>query len=331
MIDARIAALAAFLFLGTAGASAAPNLVFEEKDHDWGFIEQGKVATHTFRIANDGGDPLTILEVESSCECTVPKVSKNEILPGGRAQIDVTFDSKRFTGSVTKELTVRSNDPDEPETILRLYANIKPGILTEPSLVDLGLVPRGASRSATLRITAADGTPFKVLGTQAGLPFLGARVATPAGGGAAASTSFTLEVTAAQGGQPGPFTDFIQIATDHPRTDTLQVTVKGEIESLFQLTPERIAFGSQRAKKQKLGEVKIVYRGEGAVKFTGAASSTPSLLAELKPSPGGREATLEVFLSGDAKTGRLSGTITISTDAGAQPTIPVRVVGTIQG
>lgn len=331
MNEARIAALATLLWILPGQAVAAPKLVFEEREHDWGLIEQGKVATHTFRIANSGSDPLTILDVESSCECTVPKVSKNEIAPGGKAQIDVTFDSKRFTGSVTKELTVRSNDPDEPEAILRLYANIKPGILTDPAMVDLGMIPRGGGRTATLRITAADATPFKVLGAVTGLPFLSARVVTPEGGGAAASTSFTLEVTAARGGQPGPFTDFLQIATTHPRTDTLQVTVKGEVESLFQLTPERLAFGSQRAKKQKLGEVKIVYRGEGSVKFTGASSSTPALQAELKPASGGREATVEVFLTSEARNGRLSGTITITTDASAQPSIPVRVVGTIQG
>ena len=324
----RVAAMILGLTFLPVAAQAGPHITFQELQHDWGEIDQGSVATYSFDFVNDGDAPLELYDVQSSCECTVPTPSAKKIPAGGNAQIDITFDSERFTGNVTKEITVTSNDPTQPEVLLHLYATVRPGVLVEPATVEMGVIPRSGGAHQTITLTASDGTPFQVKELSMGLDFLSAHL-TPESDAAKTATRFTLDVTSSAGATPGPFTDFLQIATTHPTGDSIQVMVRGEVESLFKVEPERISFGTTKGKDQKLGEVMISYLGSGSIKFIGTESSTPGLRAELDSS--GREAHVDVFMTDKVKAGRFSGTITVKTDNPEQPTLPVRVVGYVRG
>lgn len=101
------------IFFGLCFPAAAlqAQLVFEPDTWDFGTIEEsdGRVS-HTFTGVNRGDKPLVILDIVTTCGCTVPAFSREPILPGGRTQVTVTFDPFNRPGAFAKELGVYSTE-----------------------------------------------------------------------------------------------------------------------------------------------------------------------------------------------------------------------------
>jgi len=314
-------------------ALAAPELQLTETEHDWGDINQGVVATYTIHVKNAGDAPLEILDAKSSCECTVPTVQTKIVSPGATGDILVTFDSKRFTGKESKEITIYSNDPAHGESSFHFSANVIPPLSITPEVVDLGEVPRAGGITRTLTVNATDKKPFKITGVKTGLPFIQSQVS--GGAAAAGATTYTISLTTSAGAPPGPFTDFLVVTTTHGSGDTLQAVVKGEVETVFQSDPAGLAirFGSRVPKNNdKLGELKLSYVGKGTAHFLSAVPSSPAIRAELKPENGGTTATLTVYLTDKAASasGRFTGSVMVKTDNADQPEVSVKVLGYIR-
>ena len=66
--------------------------------------------SHTFVGKNTSKKPLIILNVVSSCGCTVPYFSKKPILPNENFEVRVLFDPKDRPGMFTKDLGVYSHE-----------------------------------------------------------------------------------------------------------------------------------------------------------------------------------------------------------------------------
>lgn len=100
-----------------AKAEVFPNMAFEETEHDFGNIPQGKEVEHVFTFTNTGDAPLVITNATSSCGCTVPTYPKNEpIQPGEKGEMTVKFNGSG-KGQVTKTVTVSANTEEGKERI----------------------------------------------------------------------------------------------------------------------------------------------------------------------------------------------------------------------
>ena len=93
-----------FCTLRALAAPAQEALVFTPDAWDFGTIreEQGRVS-HTFTGENRSERPVVILDVVTSCGCTVPQFSRKPVLPGEKTQITVTFDPANRPGTFSKE------------------------------------------------------------------------------------------------------------------------------------------------------------------------------------------------------------------------------------
>ena len=114
-----------FSSLTAEEVASAPVVNFEEKTFDFGEINQGDEVEHTFTIKNSGQRDLIIRRVKTSCGCTAvtPEkkiISKNESVP-----LKVKFNSRGKRGRQNKSITVITNDPKNPTTILRVSSNVK--------------------------------------------------------------------------------------------------------------------------------------------------------------------------------------------------------------
>jgi Protein of unknown function (DUF1573) len=105
-----------------------PKIFIKETFKDLGEIYQGEVVDYTFEVANKGKSDLMLRRAYGTCGCTVGKVSSEPIKKGKKGFVSVRFDSKNLFGNQTKTLTVISNDPENPYTILTIKAKIvEPG------------------------------------------------------------------------------------------------------------------------------------------------------------------------------------------------------------
>ena len=100
---------AANLFMDST--SKFPKIAFVNLQHDFGKIRKGEKINTSFHFKNIGMKPVQILQVQTTCGCTITEWSKTPIASGGTGEINVTFDTtvKDMTGKQTKTLLVISN------------------------------------------------------------------------------------------------------------------------------------------------------------------------------------------------------------------------------
>jgi hypothetical protein len=106
-------------------ADDGPLLSWEKANFDFGDIPQGEKVEYTFRFSNTGTEPLMITNVTTQCGCTAPKGwPRDPVLPGGRGEITIIFDSSGKSGRVNKVATVMSNAANKDEAQVLLSGNI---------------------------------------------------------------------------------------------------------------------------------------------------------------------------------------------------------------
>ncbi len=102
----------------------APVVSYDSESFDFGDIKPNTKNEHTFNLKNTGKMDLVIRDVKSSCGCTAVSPSKNMIGAGESVPLKVVFDSTGKSGRQNKTITVITNDPKNPTTILRISSNI---------------------------------------------------------------------------------------------------------------------------------------------------------------------------------------------------------------
>lgn len=90
-----------------------PVLTLEKSTHEFGDIYQGDVVEHTFKFTNTGNQPLLITNIATSCGCTTPQWPRDPIMPGGKGELKVGFNSAGKMNKQTKVLPITSNSVTE--------------------------------------------------------------------------------------------------------------------------------------------------------------------------------------------------------------------------
>jgi len=102
----------------------APVVSYDMETFDFGDIKPGTKSEHIFNLKNSGKMNLIIRDVKSSCGCTAVSPPKNMVASGETVPLKVVFDSTGKSGRQNKTITVITNDPKNPTTILRISSNI---------------------------------------------------------------------------------------------------------------------------------------------------------------------------------------------------------------
>lgn len=89
--------------------SVYAEIVFDKEIHDFGAVERGEKLSYTFSFRNSGNENLLVKNITSSCGCTVAKWTRNELVPGGKGEIEVTFDTHGKSGKQLKTVMIETN------------------------------------------------------------------------------------------------------------------------------------------------------------------------------------------------------------------------------
>jgi len=149
---------------------------FPKVVHDFGEVKQenGSISTE-FMFRNTGKGRLKILDVKTSCGCTAPEWTKDEIPVDGTGIIKVTYDAGNRPGEIDKAISVKTDG--EPEyTVLRIIGNVIPrpaqpeDYFSEVSgkwrfyrkHVDIGKVKHDSVGTTTYQIYNSTNQPFEI-------------------------------------------------------------------------------------------------------------------------------------------------------------------------
>jgi len=108
-----------------AQTQSFPVMEFDEKQFDFGTVEEGEVVEHTFAFTNTGEAPLIVSNAVSSCGCTVPTWTKEAIAPGEQGEMVVKFNTRGKPNKQMKAVRITANTQSGRETI-RIKAFVNP-------------------------------------------------------------------------------------------------------------------------------------------------------------------------------------------------------------
>lgn len=127
--------------------------------HDFGVVRSDEVVEHVFRLENTDPVPVRVIDVLSSCTCTVPEVrvvhpdgtvtrgdarSREEVAvvpPGGILEVTVRLDAAQVRTKNTDKLSMvrlRTDSPHNTFPRLEVHAFVEQLVQATPPEIDLG-------------------------------------------------------------------------------------------------------------------------------------------------------------------------------------------------
>jgi hypothetical protein len=231
--------LAAGLASGALAQGSKPRAVFKETSHDFGKVKQGDVVSHEFVFKNDGGAALVVDRVETTCGCTAALVSEKTIGPGKEGKIKTTFDTRGYSGRLSRYIYIVSNDSENPRRELSLVADIEvppaARIDVDRYNVEMGLVLEGESPAARIVIKSGGERELKVEMANETVQFF-------SGGKPLVSPFFLpsgesreIEVRFPPQSKPGVNRDYVLLKSNDPVRSTLSIYVSRYVVSRKEL------------------------------------------------------------------------------------------------
>jgi hypothetical protein len=127
-------ALYAALFLGMSTVAQA-QLAWEKTELDLNPAAGADAVVANFKYENKGTTPINIKAVRTSCGCTTAALAKNTVAPGEKGEIVATMKIGDRTGMQQKTVTVETDDPKAPSTVLTFKAMIAQILDLQPAFV----------------------------------------------------------------------------------------------------------------------------------------------------------------------------------------------------
>jgi hypothetical protein len=115
--------------------SARAELKWEQTTLELHPTPADKQAVGHFKYQNAGKTPVRFKSVHASCGCTTAQTQKDEVPPGGTGEITATFNIGDRTGLQVKTVTVETEDPTSPKTVLTLRTIIPQQLEISPTFV----------------------------------------------------------------------------------------------------------------------------------------------------------------------------------------------------
>jgi hypothetical protein len=140
-----------------------PKIFIEKSEQDLGLMDVQEIRHFSFPIKNIGNAPLHIERVKVSCGCVHMERTKNVIDPGSIAHIQGTFDSRNYNGEVSRSITISTNDPDNPRTILLLKAKVQKQLDFIPNSISIDLKDKKKKIMQTIKIIHPAEKSFSII------------------------------------------------------------------------------------------------------------------------------------------------------------------------
>lgn len=322
-------------------AEKAPRLMLVEPVKDFGTVPRGDKLDWSFLVKNTGNADLQIIAARPSCGCTVADFDK-VIKPGQTGKVTAHVDTTNFAGPIAKAITLDTNDPTTPSTLVTIHAIVKPYVEAHPAgFVRFNLL-QGETDVQTVTLYSEETEPFEIVKVDTPQPWIkvdykkiedAAQIVSTVG--RSGQAQYRVNITA--GGNDakiGPLAEKIHIVTNSKHSPDYWLSVSGVIRPTFRVEPSGVNFGEVtpadsaatrsvvlRSNNLKAPETFIVSKVE---------STVPGVTANVKPTQNKGEYEVTLQVAPTAPAGDVDGKVTIYTNDKVNPVVTVPVKGTIK-
>lgn len=131
---------------------AGPRIRFATPIYDFGRVRSGDPIKYSYIFTNLGEQTLEITHVQPSCGCTTAGEFSKKVEPGQTGSIPVQLNTERFTGQLTKTVTVTCNDKAQSHVVLQLKGTLWKPIEWTPIYPVLNVVADAPNASTTVKV-----------------------------------------------------------------------------------------------------------------------------------------------------------------------------------
>ncbi len=302
-----------------------PDLRFDGYDFNFGVIEEGKQAGHTFAYDNRGNEELVISGADTTCGCTQVFFSnERRVPPGGKGELVAAFDSTGRNGVQTQIIYVRSNDPITPVVQLQVSGVAKPVHLpVSVKSVDFGATKKHSGAAQEFAINDPGDGSLVVKGITSGSKYVKASV-TQADG------QYLVKVTLLPGAPMGAFKSMVKVSSNHPRDPVVEIPVTAEVVGDIDMFPHQFFLGLLKKGQIVSKTVTLSTTSDEPLKIEKIDNPCEYVIVKATPEVQGKSYNITATLKGTAPLGLTKQVVTVHTNNADQPKIEIPLYALIE-
>jgi hypothetical protein len=233
--------LLAITSISTAAlAEGVPTIQFDRALYDFGVTSLVEAVTGTFTFQNVGDGVLEVGKPKPSCGCTVAKISPETLKPGEKGELVFTVSLGTTGIRLAKEITVPSNDPQNPSVQLGITVESVSVFRAQPPSASFGELRLGTVTNATIMVKRVDGKKLTITRVEPSSNLISAKVE-PVENSDGREALIRVEFKAE--GRPRHFSELMRVYTDDSIGAALTVYVRAHVLGDIKLEPESLAWG----------------------------------------------------------------------------------------
>ena len=122
---------------------------------DMGDVFQGHKAERVLTIKNVGKDTLKISDVHAQCGCTAAMMTDadKQLGPGQVGKLSISFNTSSYSGKVSKQVYVASNDTGNARLTVTFTTNVMNVVLFEPKMLSFDNMKLDSTYTKTITVT----------------------------------------------------------------------------------------------------------------------------------------------------------------------------------
>jgi len=232
--------------------------MFEQTEHDFGYVARGAKAEFEFVLSNVYLEDVHIVGVTSSCGCTTPRIKQEWLKTYEKGAIIAHFNTPSFLGRKGATLTVTFDKPFYAEVQLHVTGFVRSDVVLSPASAGLGSVDQGAPAEAKIAVNYAGRSDWKILEVKSANPHLSGTVVETARRGG--QVAYDLSVHLDRGAPVGYLNDHLLLVTNDRQSPQIPVPVEGNVASTVTVSPASLFMGTVQPGKKVTKQ--LVVRGK---------------------------------------------------------------------
>lgn len=261
-------------------APAAPKIFAPEPSYDFGTLDNQQTVKHDFVLQNTGDEDLELINVKTSCGCTVGELKTKLLKPGEETTVSATVSLKGRQGPQVKNLTVESNDSAQPLFKLEVRGTAISGVMVEPRSLNFGRILDDEIHSMKVTVTADQpDNPAKIMGVESTLDLFETEVR-EVKEGRLYEITLRNKAPLASGNHAGR----LIIKTDNPEYAQLDVGFFAQVIGEVEISPPQVMLRFNEDSTKRTSQYLRVAAGrQKEFTITEVISPTEEVQVELQP------------------------------------------------
>ncbi|MEZ6044305.1 MAG: DUF1573 domain-containing protein [Planctomycetaceae bacterium] len=245
LISKYAIAIASFLFLSNIASAQELNWaekMFDEHKHDFGTVARGAEARFRFKFTNNYEETVHISHVKTTCGCTGATPSKDTVMSGESAYIEVAMDTNKFSHEKNSNAIVVFDKPFYKEVRLPIRAYIRTDVVVTPGWANFESVDQGEAKTMTLNIQYTGRSDWHITDIISNNKFILAEATETSR--STYNIRYDLKVTIKADAPLGALRDQIVLITDDSNNPKVPVLVEANVESDLMVANAPLALGN---------------------------------------------------------------------------------------